>query len=208
MTTMLDIDEFLPEALRYAPNTSDLVAQRALIDAARDICVVTKLWRENDTISIVTPALQGITTHTYASIESIEAARMGDVALTPVTVAWLDDAFPGWSTEEDATATPCFVTQTEPGTITVYPRAPGEISCRLVLKPSRRATELPAFLLEDYRQEMSRGAGAYLLTEPSSENPQVGLDLRAWFNERLDHLKIKALKGQQGARIRTKGAYL
>ena len=28
MTTMIDIDDFLPEALRYAPNTSDVVAQR------------------------------------------------------------------------------------------------------------------------------------------------------------------------------------
>jgi len=205
---MLDIDYFLPEVLRYAPNTSDVVGQRHLITAARELCTRLKIWRETDRFPITAPDMQGVCTIRDADIERIEAAFLDGVPLEPKTVAWLDDNEPAWSIDEEATGNSRYVTQLEPNTVTVVPRAEGTLNVRLILKPARDALSLPAFLLNDYSNEIGRGAAAVILTDPNSENPQLGIDHRAWFEGRLDTLATKAAKGQQGARLRTKGAYI
>ena len=90
----------------------------------------------------------------------------------------------------------------------VVPRQTGTLSVRLLLKPARNATSLPALLLEDYSEEIGRGAAGRLLVEPNSENPQLGLDHRTWFESRLATLSTRQSRGQQNAPLRTKGAYL
>lgn len=207
MTAMLDLDDFLPEALRYAPNTSDFAAQRAIILAARDLCQTCGIWREADRIQITAPAMQGICTIRDADIVKIINARLDGVALEPKTAAWLDDHVPEWSTPDAPVGAARYVTQIEPGTVTIIPKATGVMDARLVLKPATDALSLPAFLLREYSDEISRGAAARLLTDPTSSNPQLGLDHRAWFEARLDRIALQTLKGQHGARIRTKGAY-
>lgn len=208
MTRMLDIDDFLPEVLRYAPNASDIVAQRHILTAARELCARLKIWRESDSFPITAPDMQGVCTIRDADIERIEAAFLDGVALEPRTAAWLDANDPTWSITEDAGGNARYVTQLEPNTVTVVPRATGSMSIRLILKPARDALSLPTFLLNDYANEIGRGAAAAILTDPNSDNPQLGLDHRAWFEGRLDYLATKAAKGQQGARLRTKGAFL
>lgn len=207
MAKMLDIDDFLPEVLRYAPNASDLVAQRHLRAAARQICERLKIWRDNDRFPITAPDMEGVCTFRDAAIETIEAAFLDGQPLQPTTVAWLDGQYPTWSINADQSGMAKYITQLEPNTVTVFPRASGTMNVRLVLKPARDALSLPAFLLDDYSEELGRGAASRILTDPNSENPQLGLDLRQWFDARLDRLAVKAAKGQQGAPLRTKGAY-
>lgn len=207
MTAMIDIDDFLPEALRYAPNTSDVVAQRFIVQAARDICDRCKLWRVTDEIEVTAPEFHGLVTVSDAHIVSIENARMGTVNLEPVTTAWLDEYYPDWNFPEDTTGPARFVTQIQPNTITLVPRTPGTLNCRLVLKPSRNAQTLPEFLLDNYAEEIGRGAAGRILTDPTSQNPQLGLDHRQWFEARLEKIAVSAIKGQQGAKLRIKGAY-
>ncbi|MDQ0135669.1 hypothetical protein J2T08_003590 [Neorhizobium galegae] len=208
MPQMLDIDDFLPDALRYAPNVSDLVAQRCVIAAAREFCERLKLWREDDTFPITAPDMQGLSTYRDADIVSIESARLDDHPLEPKPIAWLDANCPGWSFETENVGSARYVTQLEPNTVTVVPRATGTMKIRLVLKPARDAFSLPAFLLNDHGETISRGAAAKILTEPNSDNPQLGVDHRAWFEAKLDNLAVKAVRGQQGAPLRTRGAYL
>lgn len=207
MTTMLDIDDFLPEALRYAPNTSEFVVQRAIVQAARDLCQRCNFWRESDRFEITAPAMQGIVTIADAEIVRIMNARLDGNQLEPKTAEWLDEHVPDWADPDAPTASARYVAQIEPGTVTVVPKATGSMDVRLVLKPSVGAQTLPAFLLRDYNDEIGRGAASKILTDPNSSNPQLGLDLRAWFESRLDKLALQALKGQHGARLRTKGAY-
>lgn len=207
MTAMVDIDDFLPEALRYAPNTSDFVAIRALIQAARDLCQRCILWRESDRFEITAPDMQGLCTIHDADIVKIINAQLDGMTLEPRTAAWLDEHEPLWSTPDAPVATARYVTQTAPGTVTIVPKATGIMDVRLVLKPSMDAVSMPAFLLSEYRDEIGRGAAARILTDPNSTNPQLGLDHRAWFEARLDHLCVQSVKGQHGARLRTKGAY-
>ncbi len=208
MPQMLDIDDFLPDAMRYSPNVSDLVAQRCIIAAARQFCDRLRLWRENDQFPITAPDMQGISTYRDADIVSIESATLDDRPLVPKPIAWLDENCPGWSFETENVGSARYVTQLEPNTVTVVPRTTGTMKIRTVLKPARDAYTLPAFLLHDYGEVISRGAAGMILTEPNSDNPQLGLDHRAWFEGKLDNLAVKGLKGQQGAPLRTRGAYL
>lgn len=207
MAQMVDIDDFLPDLLRYAPDTSDLVAYRVIRSAARELCERLRLWRESDQFAIVAPRMEGISTFRDADIVSIEAAFLDGQKLEPKTVAWLDDNHPDWSLETTPQSQARYVTQLAPNTVTVYPGSPGDMKIRMILRPSRDALALPDFLLNDYQDEVGRGAAARVLTEPNSQNPQLGLDHRQWFAARLDELAIKAAKGQQGAPLRTKARY-
>lgn len=208
MVSMIDIDEFLPEVLPYAPGTSDLIAYRYIASAARDICERAKVWRADDEFEITTPGQQGLLTIPDAEIVKIEDAALDGVDLEPVTAAWLDTNFRGWSRQADL-SNARYVTQTAWNTISIYPRQEGSFSGRFVLKPSRRATQLPEFMLNEFAEDIGKGAASKILTLNTQEAvPQLGLDLRSWFESRLDELSTKAAKGQQNARLRTKGAYL
>lgn len=208
MVDMVDIDEFLPEVLIYAPSTSDLVSYRYIVSAARDICERGKVWRQTDTFAITTPELQGLLTITDAEILKIENGALDGVQLEPKTAVELDSIHPGWESDADLN-TARYVTQTSWNTISIYPRQSGTFSGRFVLKPTKRAMHLPEFLLDEFAEDIGKGAASKILTLPTQESiPQLGLDLRTWFESRLSALSIKASKGQQNARLRTKGAYL
>ena len=207
MVQMLDIDDFLPEVMRYAPNASDFAAQRFLIQAARDLCERCKVWRENDNISITAPEMQGVCTIADAAIVSIQSAMLNERALEPVRVEWLDAEIPNWATDTTET-TALYVTQIRPDTIAVVPRETGTLSVRFALKPSRNATSLPALLLENYAEEIGRGAAARILIDPNSDNPQLGLAHQQWFSQQLDTIAVRVAKGQQKAPLRTRGRYL
>lgn len=206
MTSMVDIDDFLPEVLRYAPNTSDIVAGRHIISAARRICETTLAWKEGDKFNVSSPDMEAICTIPDASIYRIKAAQIDGNKLEPRSPDWLDDQYPGWDQETDQ-STARFVTQIEPNTISLYPRQTGTLTCRFILRPARNALSLPEFLLEQHYEDIGLGAGAAILTDPSSANPQLGIDLRQRFEAKITTLRTSAQRGQQRARPRSKGAY-
>jgi hypothetical protein len=207
MTAMIDIDDFLPEALRWAPNTSDPVAYRAIINAAREVCERGRIWREPDQMTVTAPACQSVCTIADADIVSIEAAFLDDRQLEPVTVPWLNKNHPRWNLEGNAASSAQYVTQIEPNTLTIYPQVSGQLTLQLVLKPSRNALNLPRFLLSEYFELIGRGAASAILTDPNSPNPNLGQAHRQWFEKELDNFATKAARGQQRARLRTRGAY-
>ncbi|MEG3807310.1 hypothetical protein DBT53_005940 [Aerococcus mictus] len=102
------------------------------------------------------------------------------------------------------------MTQSAPNTVTLFPKASGSLSLRLILLPSQDATTLPDFLVDQYAREIGWGAAGEILTTPNAEfaNPQLGLDFRSRFEDRLNSLQVRAAKGQHGAPLRTRGRYM
>ncbi|GLQ09250.1 hypothetical protein GCM10007913_11820 [Devosia yakushimensis] len=207
---MRDLDELLPKVMPLAPSCPEPVALRYLRNAAREFCATTKLWREWDTVVLTAPEFQALPTIPDARIIEIEEGRIdGGPKIEPRTVLWLDDHYPGWADETEA-GPARFITQIQPNTISVYPRQAGTLKARLVLQPSDTALEIPDFLIEDHGEALGRGAAGRILLLPSTEytNPQLGAAYVAEWQGILDRWQTKARKGQQGARLRTKGSYL
>lgn len=209
MADMRDIDDFLPQVMVYAPNCSDVIAYRYIREAAREFCRRTKAWRESDTVTVSTPSDEAVSTISDAEIMLIQRAELGGVRLEPQTVAWLDENRPGWETHTDE-ASPRYITQVRPNMVSIYPRAAGTLTMRLVLKPSLTALTLPSFLLDQWGTEIGKGAAGRILqlgTDDGGGNPAFGQALLAEFDSALGTEAIRTARGQQGARLRTKGSY-
>ncbi|WP_331373766.1 phage adaptor protein [Sinorhizobium chiapasense] len=207
MVAMTDIDDFLPQVLLHAPNCSDIVAYRFIREAAREFCDRTQAWRESESMTVIAPDGEAVSTVSDAEIILIQRAELDGTPLKPQTVAWLDDNEPGWETTTD-TGTARYITQTAPNTVSVVPKQSGFLTMRLVLKPSLSALTLPKFLLDQWGVEIGKGAAGRVLLLPGNENAAFGQALLTEFNACLGTEAIRAAKGQQGARLRTKGSYL
>lgn len=206
---MSDIDDLLPEVLLHAPNCADVVAYRYLREAARELCQRSRAWRVTETLLVTTPESQAIIATEDASIFEIANAFLDEFELTPVTPAWLDSEYPGWHDSYADTGPARFITQIAPNTVTIVPKVTGTLKMRLVLEPSRTAMTVPDFIVEQYATEIGKGAAGRVLMLPSNTvgNPNYGTKLLAEFEDLLDTVAVQATKGQQGARLRSKGAY-
>jgi hypothetical protein len=205
-----ELDVLLPEILRRAPNCPDPLAFRVIREVARKACEMGLFWRETDEIIFTDGEPEGLCSVEDAEIVKIEAAEMNGQSIEAKAVAWLDAEYPFWDRDKDVSNPPRFVTQTKPNTLSLYPRSVGTLQVRLVLKPSRTATTLPDFLVDQHYEILGKGAAAEVMMTPDAkvQNYELGADLRNVFQRWLDGLNVKAAKGQQGARLRTKGQYL
>lgn len=205
---MQDIDRFLPDLRTYAASCPDPTAYRFLRQAARLLCQKTRLWKEWDTITVSKPDDEVLTTIRDAEIVDIETARLGTLDLDPKTPAWLDEHSPGWA-QDTTVGSGRFITQIVPDRIALYPRATGALVLRLVLKPSREATQFPDFLLDHHSDLLGIGAAGNAMLVPNKDysNPTLGMALRGQFEDGVAGLVSAALKGQQRAPRRTKGSF-
>lgn len=206
---MVPFDDLLPEVLAYVPNCADPIAFRYLREAARDLCKRGHVWRESDSFTVSAPDAEAVVTSPDTSLVTIAYARLGEIELTPVTVAYLDEHVPGWA-EAAVDAEPArFITQLTPNTVTVAPKATGTLSLRLVLMPSRSAEQVPDWMLDQYGEQLGKGAAGriMMLTDATVANPALGAQLLAEFAQFLDRLALAAAKGQQRAALRTRGRF-
>lgn len=204
---MRDIDDFLTEVLIYAPNVNQPLAYRMIREAARELCFRARLWRDSDTIAISRPGYQGIVTIQDADIVEIEQAKFDGNNLTPVVKRWLDGYKCDWA-NDTAEGSSTYVTQLNPNTVTVYPFAAGSLELGMILQPSLTAMTLPDWLLELHRTLIGQGAAGKALLIPGEDaNPQLGAALYSAFGAGVASMKTQSVKGQQGARLRTRGDY-
>lgn len=205
-----DADTLLPKILRWAPGAPEPSALTCLIDAARDFCDRTRMWRETDEIEITTPDGQALTTIEDAEICEIEWAEFEGYELTPQSPDYLDDHFPGWAHGAIETGGPKYFTQLLPDTIIIVPPAEGTLRARFVLRPKDGASTLPDFLARRFPTQLGEGAAARLLMLPgaTTADPDRAVYLEAKFQKFIDINTVKAAKGQQKTRQRTRGNYL
>jgi len=204
---MRDIDDFLSEVLIYAPNCNEPLAYKMIREAARELCHNARLWRDSDTIQINKPGYNGICTIQDADIVEIEVAKLNGRNLMPVQKRWLDEYRCDWLNDDQEGAS-SYVTQLNPNTVIVYPYQTGRLDLGLILQPSLTAQTFPDWLLELYRTVIGQGAAGKALMIPSTfANPQLGAALYSGFNSKIASIKTISMKGQQGARLRTRGDY-
>jgi len=207
---MRDIDDMLPQTLVFVPSCPEPLAIHYIREAARTMCHNVRLWRAWDEFEVHEPNSEGMMTIPDADIVEIQSAQIDGRMLVPVTVGWLDGFRPGWDQlGDDDMQTANYITQLGPNTISVYPAQSGLLKLRVVLQPSLTALTLPDNLVGLHGVTLGRGAASLALMHPTGDfaNPSLGAAMYAAFMDTLSSVKIEFTKGQQGARLRTTGAY-
>lgn len=201
---MIALDAFLPQILVRAQGCPEPIALDAIRQAAIEFCSSTRLWRYTDTFAFT--GNSEIATPDYSVLMEIENARMDGRALTPVSINYLNDAYPDQDWETLDASFPKYITQKSDGSFMVVPAVEGQLKMTLILKPSNDAEELPDFIDNEYRRVITDGALAEIMmiaNQPYS-NPDLASVHSARFQQSLDSLATKTISGQQRAPVRTK----
>lgn len=205
---MKDIDLLLPQVMTNVPACPEIMAVRFLREAAAEFCQRTRIWKATSEFTITTPAQQDIPAIDDAQVFEIRHAILDETELTPISADELDDKAPRWQFDT-AAASPKYLTQTEPNTVSIYPRATGELKLSLVLEPSTTTLVLPDYLVELYRVEIGIGASAKaLLANTEFANPNLGAALSTEFQRLLGLKSYQISKGQQGGKRRSRANFL
>lgn len=209
MMRMRDIDDFLPQMRSFAPSVPDPLAFVHLRNAARDFCVRTHIWKENDAFTVTMPEGEGIAAVQDSEIVRIQHARLDGTVLEPVTTDWLDDNLPHWQDDDAETSAARYIVHLYENTVAIVPRQSGTLSCRLVLKPSQDALTLPAVLYSEHGEHIARGAAGLLMLTPGTEfnNPNMAATLIGAFGQHAESVKLRVARSKVGGRVRTKGSY-
>jgi hypothetical protein len=207
VTAMRDMDDFLPLMRAHARGVPDPVAFRCLREAARDLCLRARLWRESDDMTLVAPECESLLSFTDAEIVEIEEARLGTRRLTPASVDQLDQRFGDWQKLGAGTAE-C-VSEVFSNTLTVIPKQTGELRLRVILQPSIDAMTLPQFLLRGHGSQLGEGAAAIALMMPGTafSLPELGAVLHTKFDMWVERAKYRAAKTINGVPLRAKPMY-
>lgn len=202
---MKPITDFLPKVLSRAPGCAEPVALDAIRQAAKELCETSRIWRLEDSFEIAGAIDELMVAPTGAEIFEIESARLDERPLTPRTVSWLDEHRPTWRTDTTAQNFAEHITQTEPGSVRIVPRATGTLSLALFLTVSEKAEYLPDWMLSLYARDIADGAIAEVLMIPGQQfsNPSLASVHANRFQFRLDLLSRRGAQGQQKAALRT-----
>lgn len=205
---MAAVDALAPDVMIHAPEAPELLVLRFVIDEARRFCRATRIWREVIFVTVTAADAMAIAAFPDADIVEFDAVHFDGAPLEPVTPDELEARRPGWEHDSE-TGTPRFVTQLRPETITLYPRAAGEVTFRAVLEPSRKAATLPDMLVSQHGTTIARAAAAELLMLPGewSDPARAGLLKRDAENDKID-ARSRLARGQQRSRIRTKPRWM
>jgi hypothetical protein len=217
----VSLSAFLPLVHPHAPGCPDFIAILALRHAAIEFCERTKCWRHISSVTLTTNG-QALVTPNTATIHLIEEATLDGVSLAPVQFT---DISPDELSGITQAGQPQYITQTDPGTVLVYPFiAGGTLRVSAFLKPRGDSSYggnandpmedanavVPDFLLHQDAEAISNGALARILAAPGVRwtDQQQALFYRALFDGQCRNRFSRHMHGQQRAPIRTKGSYM
>lgn len=205
---MKPLDDFAPHIRLYAPGVADPTMRFALREAAVEFCERTRLWRFEDEYAISAEKCDAIFAPDGAVIHEIESVTFDGQPLTPVSIAWLDENYRGWRTQ-DYTGVPRYFSQVEPDQLCLVPQAVGTVGLSLWLKPSNDADQLPDWMFNQFRETLAQGAIARILMIPNQSftNYELGAAFGASFSAKLDDASTKGFTGQQRAPMRTRASF-
>lgn len=203
---MIDLDEFYPHIMPFAPGCSVPMANQAIITAAREFCERTRLWRCDDSFEL-TEDCNVVCAPDGADLYEIEYARFGQQDLESIGFGELNREFPNWKTYGGGM--PKWISQVEHDSVIVAPYSAGTLELGLLLVPSEDAEQLPDFLAKHYRQVIAWGALREIMLVPNQSftSPDGAALNGARFEQKVSSLFNRTIKGQQRAPARTRASY-
>lgn len=197
---MREAADFFRWVMPYASTCPDPVAERHIIDAARDFCEATRCWREKDEFAVSGEEDEVLCVPPYASLHEIEYARFDGRPLDRVAYA---DALPCGA------GLPSQITQVQPQSVMIAPRACGTLEISMFLVPAQDADVLPPFLYEQFGQKIAQGALGTLLMIPDQPftNPSLGAYNANLFRQSKERAFSHNRRGQQRAPLRTRSSF-
>ncbi|MPZ36678.1 MAG: hypothetical protein GEU95_01225 [Rhizobiales bacterium] len=208
---MKDLELILPRVMEKAAACPEPTALRHIRDAAIEFCRRTRVWREQDTFEITTEGCEGLAPFLGTQIYEISHAAFtnddcGDRPLDPVTMDWLDKERPRWRDQE---GTPRYITQSNPNTVRITPKAEGSLRLELILLPAIDTDQLPDILIDTYACEIADGAIAKVLMLPADwGNPGLAAAHAAMFDGHLGRFGNRVSRGQQRALRRPRAQFI
>lgn len=173
------VDDFLKYLLADVPTCPPVVASRALIAAAMDICEETSVW--NDILAPI-PLVDDtnvytLTAPTGAQVCSVMAVFLPSGCMTGKTMKQIAQLLPAWQSQR---GTPVYFNQpADISKLRVFPipfNSNGlEITPQVAYKPTLASDELPDVLVNNSHELLLHGAKWRLMIEPE----------KAWSNAEL-----------------------
>lgn len=203
---MIELDAFMPSILPYAPGCPEPTAYAAIIQAAQAFCERTRLWRDRDQFNVTPASCNVVCAPSGADLFEIESARFDGCLLEPISISDLDAKHPNWPQMSEGAGR--WITQTDPGSVQLVPTCTGTLTLTTILRPSDSAEQLPD-LFSQYTQVIADGALAEILMLPaqSFSDPSRAQFYSIRFDNRIDELLNRTIKGQQRAPVRSRARF-
>lgn len=196
----------------HVPSAPVPMIEQTLRLAAIEFCERARAWRQISTVTLTRQG-QAIVCPSFASIFEIENAEWGEgVHLTPTQYSDLSQA------EFSENATPEYITQVTPDTVSVVPFQEGKLVLSVFLRPRHDRefetndkglpediyARVPTFLYTQHAEAISFGALARLFIMPGKDWSSAELSgyYRALFTEACDSHFTSNLDGQHNAPLR------
>lgn len=227
------MEQFLPMVWPSAPNCPLPIVYDHVRNAAEEFCTRTRTWRYIVTMKTgAAPEGAGLP-YTLpfdlgAGLPSIVEVYMPEMPEGAVIfelerahydrrcellpVSYVDHTPHEWTSD----ATPREICQVEPGGFILYGRGTGnlDLTLSLFLKPNSGGPAhdllLPDWMLSSHGRLIADGAIARICALPGKvwTNPDVAAFHGTNFMEGLDRFSTANVRGQQGARMRTRSRYI
>lgn len=181
-TTLVSAEQVLPYVHDELPAVPQLVAVRAIVDAARVFCHRSTFWREWLVDISVTPSTAE---YTMVLPSSTELVGVHSAFLDTREVAVTNEAntvrFRGYSAGQVRAVTPMRGTSVK---LTPAPDKAQAMALWVSLKPAAGGTEVPEFLFQQYASDIGHGAKDILCRQANTpwHSPDIAAGHRAQFN--------------------------
>lgn len=198
-------EDLLPFVLPEVHGCSEPLAEQAIREAVIEFCQQSRIWIYlcDPADSVAAQPNYDIDLPTDTSLVELFSVRINGEKLTPKSVDDLDNECRDWMTE---TGMPRHYAQFDDDEFYCYP-APqearsGNVTVRLILKPSQASSGFPAWINERYQKGIVAGAKSILMMKqgtswynPGAAGMYDGTFHEAWSTAREDaaHSLVRAV---------------
>jgi hypothetical protein len=196
--TSVSLDLWFPEVVPTAIQAPNVVIRRQLADACRDFCKRTMLWTyELPAIDVVANEPEYDLVTTGAEIVGADRAKFDGKTINPVAETALDEDdtqtdMNSWRTQTTDIPERFFITFEKKIRLVYIPDADlaGGLVAWAILQPLITATDVPAFLWENFKDMIMDGAKYRLLS--IQDMPWTDMKLAVGFGQSYEFQMTKA----------------
>lgn len=206
----LKYSDFIDEVLPYlAADPSNPVTENAIKRAVIEFCAGSWIWKYLPDPSSTTAGepYYDLEPPTGADVTVVMHVALDGMPLTHRSIEWLDVELPRWRT---TTGTPKYFSQTDSEQILLAPAPDSSmtdgLTMTLAVQPSQSATAIPAWLGNQYFEDLSNGAIARLMLMPNKPWTDLinGADRRNLFQAAIANARATAVRSLARAEIHSK----